>query len=127
MCTCVMVFNHILYLFRESTASVLEGSNSSDRGPDPVVVTASLLAAGCVVCMGVCGCRYYQGSNPAATSGDQTSQAKPKLQEQRGNDKGTTYESVEMGVFKDDPQVSCAVLGPWEPAVPLYLFITILY
>ena len=81
--------------------------SSSSSSPDPVVVAASLLVAGCAVCVGVCSCRYYLGSPSAPASslgqagGDKT---KAKLKAQ--HDKGTTYESVEMDVFKDDPQVS---------------------
>ena len=99
----------VLISFRESTASVFEGSSSSSS-PDPVVVAAGMLVAGCAACVGICVCRYYLSSPSApASSVGQGGGDKPKAKTQ--HNKGTTYESVEMDVFKDGPEVSAVYLS----------------
>ena len=79
----------------------------SSHSPDPVVVAAGLLVAGCGACGLICGCRYYLTSPSAPASsvgqgGGNKKEAKSKTQ----LDKGTTYESVEMVVLKDGSEVS---------------------
>ena len=77
------------------------------------MVAASLLVAGCAVCVGVCSCTYYLGSPSApAPSVGQAGGNKTRAKSKTQHDKGTTYESVELGVFKDDSQVSVVYIVP---------------